>query len=85
MESKTLIIVAALSLLAIIVVGVAFSGLANAQVNANNTTNPQGQGNNGYCQNSQNCINATCQNSGNQCGAQQTNGYRGGCGCGCSR
>jgi hypothetical protein len=84
MESKTLII-AALSLLAIIVVGVAFSGLANAQINGNNTANQQGQGNNGYCQNNQNCINATCQNYGNNAGAQQTNGCRGGCGCGCSR
>jgi hypothetical protein len=85
MESKTLIIVAALSLLAIVVVGVAFSGLANAQVNGNNTTNPQSQVNDGYCQNNQNSSNANCQNYGNNDDTQQTNGCRGGCGCGCSR
>jgi hypothetical protein len=83
MNTKTIVIIAALSLLAIIVVGVASSQLANAQVIGNNTANPQNQAN-GYCQNNQYCNNATCQNKGN-CGAQQIYGCGGGCGSGCSR
>jgi hypothetical protein len=84
MNPKTVVIIAALSVLAIIVVGVAFSGLANAQLIGNNTANPQNQAN-GYYQNNQNCNNTTCQNQGNNCGAQQTYGCGGGCGSGCSR
>jgi hypothetical protein len=79
MNSKTLIIASALSLLAIIAVGVAFSGLVNAQVTTPNAANPQGQ-TNGYCQN------ATNQNTGAHCAAQGTNiNNCGGCGCGCRR